>query len=154
MGYCSNCGKKFGEEDVYCSDCGSKRMDLDEGLQVKYEDNIQSIKLDINLKVVIDILINMFLRPISTAKRFINDSKKNTVIILTLFIATIHGLLSIWRINQIVSNINDILIKLINKILKIVSLILPSEYSNSISSNEINEITLQLERIKSIVKIP
>ncbi|WP_368491064.1 zinc ribbon domain-containing protein [Clostridium sp. BJN0013] len=153
MSYCSKCGKKFKEEDVYCSDCGSKRVDLDENIQIRNK-NVQSIKVDINFKVVMDILINMFLKPISTAKRFINDSRKDAVIILTIFIAIMHGLLGMWRINQIVSSINYIVIKLAGKILKIINLIVPGEYSSSISSNDINEITIQLDRMKSIVKIP
>lgn len=152
MAYCSKCGAKLEEDDIYCPNCGTKRIDIDNGHMSVKQKNMRNINVNINFKSVIEIFINMLLKPVTTAKRFINGSKKDTAIILTIFIVIINGLLGMWKVNQIFSNINDVAIKFINKIYEISKFVNPG--STTLNGDDMNGIVSEIGKIKSIVKIP
>lgn len=150
MAYCSKCGKKLEKGDIYCPDCGTKNIELSDNIKIKSK---TVLNRDTNFKTIIDILVNMFLKPISTAKKFINETQKNVVIMLTLFLVFMQGLLGIWRMNQIVSSMSSIVQDIIRKIVGIISLIQP-QGSSTISSSEMNQITDEINRIRLFIKIP
>lgn len=153
MAYCSKCGEKLEEGDIYCPNCGTKNIELDDNINIKSK-NTQAINVNANFKIIANILIGMFLKPITTAKKFINETKKDIVIILTAFLVIIQGLLGIWRVSQIVLSINNIIENITQKIVEIVNLIQPGNSSNVISSNEMNDLTNEIDKIKSFIKIP
>jgi len=151
MSYCSKCGKKLEEGDIYCPDCGTKNIEVNDNVKIKSQ---TVLNVDTNFKIIVNILVNMFLKPITTAKKFINETEKNTVIMLTLFLAAMQGLLGMWRISQIVSSITNIVQDITRKIVGIINLIQPQDSSNVISDSQINEITIEISKIKSYIKIP
>ncbi|MEA5007164.1 zinc ribbon domain-containing protein [Clostridium tyrobutyricum] len=148
MAYCSKCGQKLEEGDAYCPNCGTRMENIDTNAEHK---NRPDINMD--LQVLAKIFINMFVKPVTTAKNFINSGRKNTTIILTVFTVVVNGLLGMWKVNQIVSNINDVAIKFINKIVAMSKIIDPS-LGDSLSNSDMNEITAGLGQIKAIIKIP
>ena len=151
MSYCSKCGKKLEEGDIYCPDCGTKNIEVNDNVKIKSQ---TVLNVDTNFKIIVNILVNMFLKPITTAKKFINETEKNTVIMLTLFLAAMQALLGMWRISQIVSSITNIVQDITRKIVGIINLIQPQDSSNVISDSQINEITIEISKIKSYIKIP
>ncbi|WP_195604364.1 zinc ribbon domain-containing protein [Clostridium tyrobutyricum] len=148
MAYCSKCGQKLEEGDAYCPNCGTRMENIDTNAEHKNRPNI-----NMDLQVLAKIFINMFVKPVTTAKNFINSGRKNTTIILTVFTVGVNGLLGMWKVNQIVSNINDVAIKFINKIVAMSKIIDPS-LGDSLSNSDMNEITAGLAQIKAIIKIP
>lgn len=154
MAYCSKCGTKLEDGDIYCPNCGTRRMDIDDNTRNQSGNSKETLNVNVNFKAAAGIFINMFLKPVTTAKKFINEGKKDTVILLTIFIAILQGLFGIWKMNQISSNINNIIIQSIKKIFEIVQLIYPSDSPDSISGDDINEIITAVNRIKSGIKIP
>lgn len=148
MAYCSKCGQKLEEGDAYCPNCGTRMENIDTNAEHKNRPNI-----NMDLQVLAKIFINMFVKPVTTAKNFINSGRKNTTIILTVFTVVVNGLLGMWKVNQIVSNINDVAIKFINKIVAMSKIIDPS-LGDSLSNSDMNEITAGLAQIKAIIKIP
>ncbi|AND83783.1 zinc-ribbon domain-containing protein [Clostridium tyrobutyricum] len=148
MAYCSKCGQKLEEGDAYCPNCGTRMKNIDTNAEHKNRPNI-----NMDLQVLAKIFINMFVKPVTTAKNFINSGRKNTTIILTVFTVVVNGLLGMWKVNQIVSNINDVAIKFINKIVAMSKIIDPS-LGDSLSNSDMNEITAGLAQIKAIIKIP
>lgn len=148
MAYCSKCGQKLEEGDAYCPNCGTRMENIDTNAEHKNRPNI-----NMDLQVLAKIFINMFVKPVTTAKNFINSGRKNTTIILTVFTVVVNGLLGMWKVNQIVSNINDVAIKFINKIVAMSKIIDPS-LGDSLSNSDMNEITAGLGQIKAIIKIP
>lgn len=148
MAYCSKCGQKLEEGDAYCPNCGTRMENIDTNAEHKNRPNI-----NMDLQVLAKIFINMFVKPVTTAKNFINSGRKNTTIILTVFTVVVNGLLGMWKVNQIVSNINDVAIKFINKIVAMSKIIDPG-LGDSLSNSDMNEITAGLAQIKAIIKIP
>ncbi|MBV4417863.1 zinc ribbon domain-containing protein [Clostridium tyrobutyricum] len=148
MAYCSKCGQKLEEGDAYCPNCGTRMENIDTNAEHKNRPNI-----NMDLQVLAKIFINMFVKPVTTAKNFINSGRKNTTIILTVFTVVVNGLLGMWKVNQIVSNINDVAIKFINKIVAMSKIIDPG-LGDSLSNSDMNEITAGLGQIKAIIKIP
>jgi hypothetical protein len=148
MAYCSKCGQKLEKGDAYCPNCGTRMENIDTNAEHKNRPNI-----NMDLQVLAKIFINMFVKPVTTAKNFINSGRKNTTIILTVFTVVVNGLLGMWKVNQIVSNINDVAIKFINKIVAMSKIIDPS-LGDSLSNSDMNEITAGLAQIKAIIKIP
>lgn len=149
MSYCSKCGTKLEEDDIYCPNCGTKRADVNDNVK-----NNTNKNADIVFKTMVNTFINMFLKPVTTAKKFINQGRKDMVILLTAFAVIIQGLFGIWRMNQVFSNINNIIIKSINKIFEIIQLIYPSGSEDSVSSDDINQIITAVNSIKTRIKIP
>lgn len=153
MAYCSKCGGKLEKDDVYCPSCGTKRIDLDDCIN-KESGTSQNINMNINIKYGADVFINMFLNPIITAKKFINNGKKDTTIILTIFVIIMHGILGMWRIGQVISSLNSITLKYLKKMVEFVNLLNIGDSYNSISGDEISQATAEISKIKSIIKIP
>ncbi|OBR92576.1 hypothetical protein CLRAG_24260 [Clostridium ragsdalei P11] len=151
MAYCSKCGKKLEKGDIYCPDCGTKNIELKDNVKIRSQ-TVPNRNID--YKIIINIIVGMFLKPITTAKKFINETEKNIVVVLTLLFIAFQGFLGIWRANQIVSSISNVVQDVIRKTAEIVNLIQPQGSSNIINSSEMNEITGEISKIKSFIKIP
>ncbi|WP_010241255.1 zinc ribbon domain-containing protein [Clostridium arbusti] len=157
MVYCYKCGYKLEDEDLFCPNCGAKKAtlsDITKENSTKSERNNFNLDKVVNLKSVLDILLNMFLRPVSTAEKFINETEKNIALIITVFVLIIQGLLGMWRISQIISSINSITMNLANRIAGLASLIQPGSSSDPISSSELNTFTSEIDKFRPYVKIP
>ena len=153
MAYCSKCGTKIEEDDIYCPNCGTRRIDIDDDSK-SHRPNPNDRSADAGFKEAAIFFVNMFLKPITTAQKFVGSGKKNTAIILTVFTAVMQGFLEMWKMGQLVSNINNIVMQLTNSILKITQLIYPSASPDSINDADINEAMSVINRIKSNIKVP
>lgn len=163
MSYCYKCGAKIENDDLFCSNCGAKKATFsnvnEDNSRETQGNNFNTAKISnftsqVDFKSIINILFNMLIKPISTSKKFINETEKNITIMLTIFLLVIQGLLGMWRISQIISSISSIVINLVNKISAIASLIQPGSSSNPITSSELNELTNGIDKIKPFLKIP
>lgn len=137
MQYCSKCGTKLEEEDIYCPNCGAKKMDDDTP----------------GKKSTLSIMVNMLLKPVMTAKNFVNNGGKGDSLILTAFAVVLSGLFGIWRASEIIFNINDIIINIVKKVYEVFASMYP-DYVSYITSNDISNLISEINKIKSNVKIP
>lgn len=113
MKYCYGCGLKIQDEDLFCINCGAKQ-ESPKGLSSKVK--------NMDLSGEKDVFINMFLKPITKAKEFVQKAEKGSVILITLFIVFMQGILGMWRANQIISGIEEIAMNMSQKIGKVLNL--------------------------------
>lgn len=173
MGYCHQCGSKVEDGSVFCTNCGVKLIEdlQEEEIQSNENQNFvpkdtffnsqkeayrsyASFKNQVNFLNLRDILIKMLLRPVSGGKEFVENGEKSSVIGLTIFLAIVQGILGIWKVNQIISTIQNIALDLVQKISGIMNLIQPGSSRNVPSSDDIMGLTTEINKVKSLINIP
>lgn len=65
-----------------------------------------------------------------------------------------QGLLGIWKANQVISRLEKVVIDLVQKITTFINLITLNKTGNLLNSNEIIEITEQINKVKALINIP
>jgi hypothetical protein len=177
MSYCHECGAKIEDENVFCTKCGTKQIEnskVEEIESHKNQDFIQennffnsqgesqkelydsyrNLKNQVNFSSLGDILIKMLLKPVSGGKQFIENSEKSSVIGLTVFLTVMQGILGVWKVNQVISAVQNIAIDLIQKMSGIMNLIQPGASGKLLDSSEIMDMTTQINKVKSFINIP
>lgn len=177
MSYCQGCGSQIVVGDVYCTNCGKKQVEASTVEEKQFQQNQQfiehssfvnsnaeslkhevsnhlNLKSQINFSGNSDILLKMILKPVEGAKQFIESGEKNFVIGITLLLTVMQGLLGVWKVNQIISSLQDMVVDLIQKITTFMNLIAPGSTGSVLGSNEIMEITTQINKVKSFINIP
>jgi hypothetical protein len=178
MKYCHSCGLKIELEDVFCANCGTKLFDTSESIEnqtnenhtkvnqesVGYNTSVNSKIKDaahevansfntVHSKKALNVLIKMFLHPVSGAKDFIEKGTKNSVIVITVLLTCIQGLLGVWKLNQFFSILEDMSINLI-KSFATLSRLIDGSSSSLPNLDEIHEITSKIGEVKSFLDIP
>jgi uncharacterized Zn finger protein (UPF0148 family) len=178
MNYCSKCGTKLQEGDMYCVNCGTKQVQIssDAGKQINESEqpvhstnyvnlnppgeqqqnpnSQRTLKNQVNFADSKDILIKMILKPVTGAKEFVKSGEKGAVIGITLLLTIMQGLLGVWKANQVIASLEKLVIDLVQKITTFINLITPNKTGNLLNSNEIIEITEQINKVKALINIP
>ncbi len=177
MSYCHECGSNIEDGNLFCTKCGAKQIENSRAEEIQFHKNqnfiqennfsnsqgeqqeefyesYRNIKSQVNFSSLGDILIKMLLKPISGGKQFIENSEKSSVIGLTVFLTVIQGILGVWKVNQVISMVQNIAIELIQKMSGIMNLIEPNASGKLLDSSEIMGITTQINKVKSFINIP
>lgn len=144
MFYCHNCGTQLQDDDLFCPNCGTKQ---NQQPKMNFNVNLKSIKPEAVFRTVID----MLLKPVTAAKKFVNESEKSDTIVMTVFLLIVQGIMGIWKASQIVGNIKDFIEGLVKGLATALDKIVPGTSSGLSDSAEMfSEIT----KYKSLVKMP
>lgn len=178
MRYCHGCGSKIEGEDVFCTNCGTKQVQASSAEEKQFQQNQQSteynnfgnsnaqggqhelfnsyatLKNQVNFTDGGNILLKMLIKPVEGAKQFIENSEKGSVVAITLLLTVMQGLLGVWKVNQVISSLQNMVIDLIQKITALMNIIEPGSSSKVMGSNEIMEITTQINKLKAFINIP
>lgn len=178
MRYCHGCGSKIEAEDVFCTNCGTKQVQASSTQEKQFQQNQQSaeyskfdnsnaerghqdlfnsynnLKSQVNFSQGGNILLKMLIKPVEGAKQFVETSEKGFVIAITLVLAIMQGILGVWKVNQLISSLQNLVIDVIQKITTLMNLIEPGATGKVLGSNEIMEITTQINKLKSFINIP
>lgn len=107
----------------------------------------KSIKPEAIFKTVGDMLV----KPVTTAKKFINESQKNDTIVMTVFLLIVQGILGVWKASQLIGNMKDFIEALVKGFATAMDKIVPGASSGlSDSADMFSEIA----KYKSIIKMP
>lgn len=174
MLFCINCGAKLKDDDTICPNCGAKinseeqnnkQLQNKQPQRCEQEQNCQetqgnqeteetqdtqdnnSIKSDLIYKI----LINMLIKPISSAKEFVRECKINYTVVLTLLLMVIQGILGIWKSSQVMNDIQYMARYLIKGFTYIIDKIQPGTSQNISDSNLI---TIMINKFKICADIP
>lgn len=178
MRYCHGCGSKIEAEDVFCTNCGTKQVQASSTQEKQFQQNQQSaeyskfdnsnaerghqdlfnsynnLKSQVNFSQGGNILLKMLIKPVEGAKQFVETSEKGFVIAITLVLAIMQGILGVWKVNQLISSLQNLVIDIIQKITTLMNLIEPGSTGKVLGSNEIMELTTQINKLKSFINIP
>lgn len=174
MKFCHGCGSKIEVDDVFCTSCGTKQLKESPAEERQYQQPMnhdvhvspdtqrfqQGMNSYTNLKNRIDftkggdILLKMLLKPVTGAKQFVESGEKGSVIGITLALILMQGLLGVWKVNQLISSLQNMVIDLMQKISGFMNLIQPGSSGSALGSREIMEITNQINKVKSFINIP
>ncbi|MGH4117762.1 zinc-ribbon domain-containing protein [Clostridium sp.] len=151
MKFCHSCGLKVTTDEIFCSNCGTKLIKDSENTNETAHQSSNSFNTE-SSKIIGDILIKMLLRPVLGAKEFIEKGRKNSVIAVTLILAIIQGLLGIWQVNHFFSALDSMAIKFMQSFANLINKIDPTISLPNL--NEIQDITNEMNRLKSFLSIP
>ena len=111
MKYCTNCGEKIRDGNIFCISCGNKVSSSDENgktVQIKREFEEVNRGKTINLQAlnayvgeIKNVLLGMVIKPISTVKYFANKLSIQSMTVLLFSLSIIHGLLAMWFIKAV-----------------------------------------------------
>ncbi|MDP4145278.1 MAG: zinc-ribbon domain-containing protein [Bacillota bacterium] len=156
MAYCGNCGSKIEEGDLFCENCGTRVTQApnqnNETIGQDYQP-VKSIKNTSNYAEIINILKNSALSPVTCGKQFVVKAAKNEVIIITLILTILQGILGIWRVNEIVSNLQNIVLNFLRNLSSLTSLFGQGS-SSSFSSSDLDSMYKSIDQFKSLITIP
>ena len=158
MTYCSNCGCKIEGNDLFCPDCGTKvNQTLNEnGNKERVNQtfqNVKSITDQINFAEIITTFKTSALNPVSGGKHFVAKAQKNHVIIIAIILTFLQGILGIWRINQIISNLQTIVTKFVLSLSSLAGLFGQSS-SFRFDFSDLSILNQTIEEFKFLIKIP
>lgn len=167
MKYCYKCGYQLEDDDLFCGNCGEKQMQDNSANGENFDHNKNDMKKEttehenlsnyrrssnVNLSYIIDNLLKMFTKPISTSKRFIEDRDNNTVIAVSIFSILFYGILGIWRIKQLFYSAENIMINGLKKIESIYRLF--GNIGSSTDTSDINQAMIAINKVKQSIVIP
>ena len=158
MTYCSNCGCEIEENGLFCPNCGTKvtqtsNKNLNKESVKQAFEHVKSITNQINFAETINTLKTSALNPVSGGKHFVAKAQKNHVIIITIILTFLHGILGIWRINQIISNLQTIASNFFLNLSSIASLFGQSS-SYNIGSSDLESLNNTINQFKFLLTIP
>lgn len=175
MRYCHGCGAKIEVGDVFCTNCGKKQLQDSPAEEKQFQQPMEHDNyVNSNTERVQqgasnnfyptsknqfdfsngDILLKMLLKPVTGAKQFVESGEKGTAIGITLLLTVMQGLLGVWKVNQFISSLEKMVIDLIQKMSAFMNLIEPGSAGRAIGSNEIMNMTTQINKVKSFINIP
>ncbi|MCX7883693.1 MAG: YIP1 family protein [Caloramator sp.] len=147
---CKNCGFNLEEGDVFCPNCGSKQKE-DNFEECSSNETALKAQNQFDFQEIINVLTQMFLKPIDGAKKFIQEGRKQATLILMVVICLIQGLLGMWKTNQIINNISKTIIDFAKSINSFMSLF-NGDYLRDL--NDLMDLTQVLDKIKSLIQLP
>lgn len=167
MSYCHNCGVQIEAEDVYCTNCGTKQVQASSAKEEQSTTRTQTkpiisevVRGSSNLTKGMsftglgDTLIKMLIKPVTGAKEFVEKGEKGSVIAITAIIIFIQGILGVWKVSQFISSLQNMAVDLMQKAMGFMNLIQPGSIGKLLSSNDIMELTAQIDKLKNFINIP
>lgn len=79
MKTCKNCGTNIEQGDLFCPNCGNKQDNMPQenyNGEIKYNLNQNKQKINYNFKCLKDIAILMCIKPIDSAKNYVEKVNK------------------------------------------------------------------------------
>jgi Predicted membrane protein len=163
MLFCPNCGAKLQEGDTFCGSCGAKLN----GTSVNTQHNIQhqsitksssissisSFNFASNITQIIFIIFNSLIKPIASTKKYIQTLNQQTILITGAILAIIQGILSLWKLQQIVSLLSKTLQNFASSIGSIFSIVGGTDLG-LINDSDISGISSIFGEVKKAFKIP
>lgn len=164
MLFCSKCGSELLDGSVFCGNCGARQqevnIDSQQSIQSPIVLAIPSINAkDINnhLKQILTIIWNMVIKPVSTIKNLVNTLDQKSTIIVAVLFALIQGILSVWKLQSMISAVEEIIAnfgtKLSTSMGSIMSPLLGNNYNSLINGDSLG-ITTAYNQAKQLIKIP
>lgn len=168
MSFCSKCGSEILDGVVFCGNCGAKQY----GENTYPQENIQYptspppslAVLSINtqdishhLKETLAIIWNMFIKPVSTIKNLVQTLDQKSTIIVAVLFALIQGLLSLWKLQSIISTFDKTIANFSTKLSTSVGSIMNPILGGSLDSSGNGDITGIItfwNQVKQLMKIP
>lgn len=154
MAYCSNCGTKITEEDVFCTNCGAR---VQAGAATSEERNAPIVSINVSdvknndiVKGIGNLFGGMFLKPIDTVKEAALNAKKEVVIVATVLIALIQGLLGLWKSYQIMGQLEDSVMELMSKIANLAVMF----GKDALDPRELLQVKAEIVKFKGMLKVP
>lgn len=157
MSFCSNCGTKLQEGDVFCGGCGARFDSANANTaqgnqQTSAAPSINTEAVSKHSKQTMDIVLGMLTKPASTIKNLIQIADKNTTLVVGAVLTLIQGLFSLWTLNQFVSMLDKKLITLTKSMGSIMGVL--GGGSGSLDASDVAEITKEFAQFKKLIKIP
>ncbi|APC41908.1 zinc ribbon domain-containing protein [Clostridium estertheticum] len=153
MTYCSNCGCKIEGDKLFCPNCGTKINQIS-SLNQKKEKSKEFSEPNFNSGEIINTLKTASLSPVSGGKDFIATAHQNHVIIITIILAFLQGLLWIWRVNQIVDNLQTISIKIASSFSSVIAEIFGQSSYHDMISGDLYPSIKNITQFKSFINMP
>ncbi|MBU3179951.1 zinc ribbon domain-containing protein [Clostridium psychrophilum] len=162
MSYCSSCGCEIKKDDLYCPGCGVK---VDQPLNQNSTQNqntekvehafehVKSITNEINFAEIINTLKSSVLKPVSGGINFVAKAQKSSVISITIILALLQGILGVWRVNQVFSNLQDIIPKYLMYFSSLYSSLGSSSPFN-FTTDDLISLNKTINQFKSLITIP
>lgn len=152
MSFCSECGTKLENDDLFCPKCGTKTS----GKEYNLLENDKSPNSNHNeimdeFGSIGKTILKVFLKPVSSAKEFIEKSEKNHVIVFTILFTIMQGILGIWKTSQIVTSLQSAVLSFMEQVISIFNKIQPGSIFNS---SELGDMSKEINSIKSAMNIP
>lgn len=162
MSFCQKCGAKLHEGDTFCGDCGARLEDVKNNLQQPSGQNSQQQYVampSINTKEVskhskqtLAIILNMILKPVSTAKDLMKNIDRKSTIILGIVLVLIQGLFTVWKLQQFMDTLDVTLIKLATVMSNIMNSI--SGGLNIFGVSDLLGSSYSYDKARQLIKIP
>lgn len=118
MAFCSNCGSKLEDSDLFCVVCGAQQKPTNgpvynpagagpQQFQGTQAPNVNAEAFKRYMNEIFGILKGMILSPISTVQALSKNAYKEASIILAVVLGLVQGLLFMWAIKQTIGSIFD-----------------------------------------------
>lgn len=168
MNYCHNCGLQINEGDVFCTSCGTNQVNESKQEETQHKsfskatdsnlnsknDNTNYMQHEINFKMLGDIFVKLLVQPVLGSKQFIEECEKKSVIVFTILLAVVQGILGMWKVNQMISTLQDVIVGAFKQMAGLAGLFSASAASEFSNTNEITSIVKQIEAFKRLLNIP
>ncbi len=158
MKYCEKCGSKIEAGDMFCNNCGAKQFDESEkftaGNNSGNLNSYRNLKEQVNFSDASGILLKMLLKPVSGSKQFIKNNEKGSVIGITIILTLMQGFLGVWKVNQVISSLQNMAVEFVQKIAGFMNLIEPGAATKLLDTKDIMKMTGEINKMKAFIKIP
>lgn len=163
MSFCSNCGNKLKEGDVFCGSCGARCDGANGGAQqAAVQQNYQQPAAPVSsvnteafsrhAKQMLDIVVGMLIKPASTMKNLVHTVDQTTTLILGAILAIIQGIFSLWTLGQFVSMIDKFIVKFATSMGTLMGAL--GGGSKSLDASDLLGITNGISQFRKLIKIP
>jgi hypothetical protein len=168
MAFCSKCGSEILEGVDFCGNCGARlaeeNIDLQQNIQHTISQkplltvpSINTNNISNHLKENLAITWNMLIKPVSTIKNLVHTLDQKSTVILAVIFALIQGILSLWKLQSIISSFDKTIASFVTKLSASMGSIMGQSLGGSLnpsSSGDLLGLTKVYNGVKQLIKIP
>lgn len=104
MNFCRNCGQKINLDEQLCSNCGTSVVEKNDlNSSSNKVRNTSNGSFNIYINEILQVIIDMLKKPVSTIVNCDRKLKKESCGILVLLLSVLFGLLNIWAMKMTTS---------------------------------------------------